>query len=53
MTATSVLLLFVIFALIAVLPVWPHSKRLGILPTGIVGLVLVAVLVTYLARGGA
>ncbi|MBC8130790.1 MAG: DUF3309 domain-containing protein [Rhizobiaceae bacterium] len=48
----AILLLFFIVVLIASFPAWPYSRNWGFAPSGVIGLCLVAVLVTYLARGG-
>ena len=50
MTLGTILLIVVILALLGVFPSWPHSKRWGYGPSGVVGLVAV-VLVVMLATG--
>ena len=48
MTTGGIFFLLLLIALIAVLPIWPFSRRWTIGPTMIVGLLLVAVLVLIL-----
>lgn len=50
MTLGTVLLIILILALLAVIPNWPHSKRWGYGPSGVVGL-LAVVVVVMLATG--
>ena len=52
MSILSILLIVILVGLVAVFPAWPHSRRWGYAPAAVLGLVLVAVLVTVLARGG-
>ncbi len=44
----TVLIVILILALFGVLPRWSHSREWGYVPTGAVGLVLVAVVVLRL-----
>lgn len=41
----TVLIVFLVLALIGAVPTWPHSKTWGYYPTGGIGLILVIVLV--------
>jgi hypothetical protein len=45
----TILIVFLILALIGALPTWPHSRSWGYYPTGGIGLILVVVLVLLLA----
>lgn len=45
----TILIVFLILALIGALPRWPHSRSWGYYPTGGIGLILVVVLVLLLA----
>jgi FtsH-binding integral membrane protein len=44
----TILIVFLILALIGALPRWPHSRSWGYYPTGGIGLILVVVLVLLL-----
>jgi Protein of unknown function (DUF3309) len=44
----TILIVFLILALIGAMPRWPHSRDWGYFPTGGVGLVLVVVVVLVL-----
>jgi len=44
----TILIVFLILALVGAFPRWPHSRDWGYFPTGGVGLVLVVVLVLVL-----
>jgi hypothetical protein len=44
----TILIVFLIFALLGALPRWPHSRSWGYFPTGGVGLVLLIVVVLVL-----
>lgn len=44
----TILVLFLILALVGALPRWSHSKQWGYFPTGGVGLALVIVLILVL-----
>jgi hypothetical protein len=48
MSLGTILLIVVILMLIGVLPTWPHSRRWGYAPSGILGTVLVIVIVLFL-----
>jgi hypothetical protein len=45
MTLGTVLLIVLVLALLGVIPTWPHSRRWGYAPSGLIGLVLLVVLV--------
>jgi len=42
------LLIVLVLILLGVLPVWPHSRRMGYRPSGIIGIVLIILLVLVL-----
>lgn len=44
----TVLLVVLILVLLGVIPAWPHSRKWGYAPGGIVGVVLVIVIVLLL-----
>jgi len=44
----TILLVILVFILLGALPVWPHSKNWGYIPTGGLGLVIVIVLILAL-----
>jgi hypothetical protein len=48
MTLGTVLLIVLVLLLLGVIPSWPHSRRWGYGPSGILGVVLVIVLVLFL-----
>lgn len=48
MSIGAILLIILILALIGVLPVWPHARRWGYYPGGIVGVILLIVIVMFL-----
>lgn len=48
MSLGTLLLIVLILMLIGVVPTWPHSKRWGYRPSGLLGLVVVIVLVLVL-----
>jgi FtsH-binding integral membrane protein len=44
----TILIVFLVLALLGALPTWPHSRGWGYYPTGGLGLVLVIVIVLLL-----
>lgn len=44
----TILLVILILLLIGALPTWPHSRRWGYAPTGLLGTVLIIVLILLL-----
>ena len=48
MTLSTVLLIILILALVGALPNWPYSRSWGYGPSGLVGVLLVALLVLAL-----
>lgn len=48
MRLDTILLIIVILVLIGVLPTWPHARRWGYGPSGIVSVVLLALVVPFL-----
>lgn len=47
MMVMFVLPIFVIIALVATLPIWPHSKKWGFYPLGIISLIIVVILLLF------
>ncbi len=45
---STILLVLLVLLLLAAVPVWPHSRRWGYGPGGIVGLLLIILLVLIL-----
>jgi hypothetical protein len=48
MTLGTILLVVLILALLGMIPVWPHSRSWGYVPSGGVGLVVVILLILLL-----
>jgi hypothetical protein len=48
MSLGMIVLIVVILMLVGVLPTWPHARRWGYAPSGIVGTVLLIVLILFL-----
>lgn len=48
MSIGMILLIIVILMLVGVLPTWPHARRWGYGPSGILGVILVIILVLFL-----
>ncbi len=48
MSLGSILLIVLILILIGVIPTWPHSRRWGYAPSGVLGLVVIVILVLLL-----
>jgi hypothetical protein len=48
MTLGTILLVILILALLGMIPVWPHSRSWGYVPSGGVGLVVVILLILLL-----
>lgn len=48
MSLGMILLIIVVLMLVGALPTWPHARRWGYGPSGIVGVILVIVLVLFL-----
>ena len=48
MSLGTILLIFIVLALLGVLPRWPHSRSWGYAPSGALGIVLVVLLVLVL-----
>jgi hypothetical protein len=46
----TILLIVLIILLIGALPTWPHSRRWGYAPSGLLGTVLVIILILVLLR---
>jgi hypothetical protein len=44
MTLGTVLLIVLVLLLMGVIPTWPHSRKWGYAPSGLIGLVLLVVL---------
>ncbi len=48
MSLGTILIILLILVLLGVLPTWPHSRRFGYGPSGIVGVLLIIVLILFL-----
>ena len=48
MSLGTILLIVLVLALIGVIPTWPHSRKWGYAPSGIVGVILVVILILFL-----
>jgi hypothetical protein len=48
MSLGTILLVILILALIGIIPIWPHSRSWGYMPSGAIGLVLIILLVLLL-----
>lgn len=48
MSLGTILLIVLILILIGVIPTWPHSRRWGYGPSGVLGLVVVIIIVLIL-----
>lgn len=48
MTLGTILLIILVLLLIGAIPSWPHSRRWGYAPSGLLGFVLVVVVVLLL-----
>lgn len=45
MAITQILLIILVLILFGVLPIWPHSRKWGRIPSGIVGLLILVLLI--------
>jgi hypothetical protein len=50
MTLGSILIILLILLLVGALPTWPYSRRWGYYPSGLVGILIVAVFILLLVR---
>ncbi len=48
MSLGTILLIVLILVLIGVLPTWPHSRSWGVMPGGVVGLVVIILIILLL-----
>ena len=48
MTIGTILLIVLILMLVGALPSWPHSRRWGYYPSGLIGLILTIVIILLL-----
>ena len=48
MSLGTIIIVILLLMLVGILPVWPHSRRLGYYPSGGLGLVLVILVVLLL-----
>ncbi|RPI60230.1 MAG: DUF3309 family protein [Planctomycetaceae bacterium] len=48
MSLGTILLVILILALVGIIPIWPHSRSWGYLPSGGIGLVLIILVVLLL-----
>lgn len=49
MTASTILLIIIVIALVGALPTWNHSRNWGYGPSGIIGIAVAVLLVLALA----
>lgn len=45
MTIGTILLILLILAVVGALPTWPHSKKWGYYPSGLLGIVVLVLLI--------
>jgi hypothetical protein len=50
MTLNALVLILLVLVILGVLPVWPHSRKWGYRPTGLIGLLLIIVLLVLFVR---
>ena len=48
MSIGTILLIILILFLVGALPTWPHSRRWGYYPTGVIGTVVIILLILVL-----
>ena len=48
MSVGTILLIVLVLVLIGIVPAWPHSRRWGYGPSGVVGLIVVVLVVLLL-----
>jgi hypothetical protein len=48
MSITTILIVILILALLGVIPVWPHSRSWGYMPSSGLGLVVIIVVILFL-----
>jgi len=48
MSLGTILIIILILALVGIIPVWPHSRSWGYMPSGAVGLVVLILLILFL-----
>jgi hypothetical protein len=48
MSLGTIILVILIFALLGVIPTWPHSRSWGYGPSGVLGTILIIVLILML-----
>lgn len=48
MTLGTILIIVLVLILVGVIPTWPHSRRWGYAPGGVVGVLLIILLVLLL-----
>ena len=48
MSIGTILLIILILFLVGALPTWPHSRRWGYYPTGVIGTVVIILLILIL-----
>jgi hypothetical protein len=49
MSLGTILLIILVLALLGIIPIWPHSRSWGYMPSGVVGLVLIILLILFLS----
>lgn len=48
MSLGTILIVIIILILLGVIPTWPHSKKWGYRPSGVVGTILIILLILFL-----
>lgn len=48
MSLGTILIVIIILILLGVIPTWPHSKKWGYRPSGVVGTILIVLLILFL-----
>ena len=49
MSLSMILLIVLVLIIIGVSPVWPHSRKWGYAPSGLLGIVLVVIIILIVA----
>ena len=45
MSLSTIILIVLVLLLVGAIPAWPHSRNWGLLPSGVLGLVLVIIVI--------
>lgn len=48
MSVSTILLIILVLVLLGALPLWPHSRSWGYMPSGVIGVILLVLLVLFL-----